>query len=378
MKKKHIIRYLIGFFSLLTGFSGIFGLSVVTKKRLIYFLICVVFLCIGVCLFVKPILEKMLSKSKENQTREVLVSQNNEEIKNCIEQKNIETNIENQNNKEINPAKLNIEKTKNSETKQISSTSLTNEQKIKAGEEIRIKNIELKKNEFDNLLHSIPRVKINIDLNAPKQNINIKDYYIEYTPFRKNTLINRLTDFVVIDVETTGLHPGTGKIIQLAAIHFDNFRPVSMFSTYINPMIHIPEEATAINGITDDMVSDSPSFESILPDLKNFLGASNLVGHNLIFDIKFLRKFGFDNEKEKRCYFDTLEISRSKDIYSSDHKLTSACNYNGIFFREAHSAEYDALAAGLLFVAYIWKYVDIKDGKDNFDLPYFDQIEKIF
>ena len=99
------------------------------------------------------------------------------------------------------------------------------------------------------------------------------------------------------------------------------------------------------------MVADAPTFESILPALEEFIGASTLVGHNLPFDIKFLRKSGYDSLKIQRMYFDTAELSRKYDDIES-HKLTDACEEHNIFFH-AHDSSEDALASGLLFVDYL-------------------------
>ena len=209
-----------------------------------------------------------------------------------------------------------------------------------------------KQDEFANLLNnSIPRVTITPAPSAAKQNINVSDFYLDTTQLRKNTNYSRVSNFVVVDTETTGLKTGKDKIIQVSAIRFENCSPTEIFTTYINPGCHISEEATHINGITDEMVADAPTFESILPALEEFIGASTLVGHNLPFDIKFLRKSGYDSLKIQRMYFDTAELSRKYDDIES-HKLTDACEEHNIFFH-AHDSSEDALASGLLFVDYL-------------------------
>lgn len=200
-----------------------------------------------------------------------------------------------------------------------------------------------KQEEFANLLNSIPRAAIITDPSAAKQNINVSDFYLDTTQLRKNTNYSRASNFVVVDTETTGLKTGKDKIIQVSAIRFENCSPTEIFATYINPGCHISEEATHINGITDEMVADAPTFESILPALEEFIGASTLVGHNLPFDIKFLRKSGYDSLKVQRMYFDTAELSRKYDDIES-HKLTDACEEHNIFFH-AHDSSEDALAS---------------------------------
>ncbi len=215
----------------------------------------------------------------------------------------------------------------------------------------------LERERFRGLLLSIPKYDITVNPSAAKQNINVSDFYLNYTSLRKNLNLSRVSSFVAIDTETTGLVPGKNKIVQISAIRFEEFIPSEIFTTYINPGCSIPLEATDIHGITDEMVSDAPHFECILDSLEEFIGASTLVGHNLQFDLKFLRKFGYDSFKLNRSYFDTLTLSRLYDDISS-HRLYDVCKKHGIYYT-AHDSSEDALASGLLFK----KYLKMKIGE---------------
>lgn len=211
---------------------------------------------------------------------------------------------------------------------------------------------------FQTIFERIPRVVIEIDEHAKPSRINVGGYYPQIAYLRKNQTYKSLRDFVAIDVETTGLEVGYQKIIQISAIRFLDLKAIEIFETYINPGKHIPLSASEINHITDDMVSSAPYFEQIVDSLDRFIGTSHLVAHNIEFDIRFLRKSGYDNEKFQRKYYDTLQISRSRDKYADNHKLTTACDYHNIHFDNAHSATSDALACGLLFLSYIRSDVD--------------------
>lgn len=210
----------------------------------------------------------------------------------------------------------------------------------------------LERERFKGLLSSIPKYEITVNPSATKQNINVSDFYLEYSSLRKNMNLSRVSSFVAIDTETTGLVPGRNKIVQISAIRFEGFEPTEIFTTYINPDCPIPPESTSIHGITDDMVADSPKFEHILDSLEEFIGSSTLVGHNLQFDLKFLRKFGYDSLKINRSYFDTLTLSRMYDDEIENHKLYRACQEHGIYYT-AHDSSEDALASGLLFIKYL-------------------------
>ena len=174
-----------------------------------------------------------------------------------------------------------------------------------------------------------------------------------------------------MDIETTGLSSTKDKIIEIAAIRFEDWVPVEKLHTLLNPEKHIPEEATAVNNISDDMVANSPRFSQIIESLDSFIGKASLVGHNLPFDLKFLYRYGYDFTTVKRHYYDTCEISKKtlktpkkkwdKDLgeyvinYNYDYdienyKLTTLCDYyhirDNLF---AHRAMSDALATGILF-----------------------------
>ncbi|MCD8342216.1 MAG: 3'-5' exonuclease [Clostridiales bacterium] len=189
----------------------------------------------------------------------------------------------------------------------------------------------------------------------------------------------KLGDFVAIDVETTGLDPGINKIIAIAAIRFETWYPEEVFETMVNPGIPISEYITKLTGITDDMVQDAPKAEQVFDSLNQFIGDSNLVGHNLPFDIKFLRYAGFKfNRRGRKCY-DTYAIAKDllttprNDYYDDDeddwdfdgrrrktsviehydvvnYKLPTLCAHYHIHTADyAHRADADCLSAGLLF-----------------------------
>lgn len=219
----------------------------------------------------------------------------------------------------------------------------------------------IRENAFDVLLSGIPSYSVVYSERDKVENINVKDFYLDFNKLRKNTNISRLLDFVSIDVETTGLVPGKDKIIEISAIRFVNFEPVQIFKTYINPCIPIPEEASKINGITNDMVSDAPKIETVIPSLLEFIGQSTVIGYNLIFDLKFLRKFGLDLSQNQRYYFDVMETAHSIDTDAFNHKLLTVCNARGIYF-PPHSAKSDSLATGLLFVQYIREKIELSSS----------------
>ena len=94
--------------------------------------------------------------------------------------------------------------------------------------------------------------------------------------------------FAVIDVETTGLHPGRDRILELAILRADEHgRPIDRWSTRMNP--GVPVRATHIHGITDADVAGAPSFTDLAVTIGAALQGLVAVAHNAEFDVEFLR-----------------------------------------------------------------------------------------
>ena len=127
---------------------------------------------------------------------------------------------------------------------------------------------------------------------------------------RLNTYIN---NYVVFDLETTGVSCTYDRVIEISAIKVERGHIVKEFSTLVNPQIPIPFAASQVNGITDQMVKDSPLFETALGEFLEFVGDYVLVGHNIhTFDMKFIYRDAdrFWKQIPNNDYIDTLQIAR--------------------------------------------------------------------
>ena len=161
-------------------------------------------------------------------------------------------------------------------------------------------------------------------------------------PFRHP---DELSDYVIIDLETTGLDPETSKIIQLSAVRFLDHKGVATFSEYINPGIHIPEEVSALTGITDEVVAAAPTIKDKIQEFLEFVCASPFVaGWNVSFDTGFLNRLDSVDESVLSGAFDVMTIYGriTGHPYS---RLSDACahiNYSTNF----HNALNDCYACG--------------------------------
>lgn len=114
------------------------------------------------------------------------------------------------------------------------------------------------------------------------------------------------TTYVAVDVETTGLDPSRDAIIEVAAITFRDAAILDEFDSLINPLVDIPPFISQLTSITDEMVADAPTLHTLRPKLRAKLGDNVLIGHNVEFDLGFLReaRLAFGNRR-----IDTLTLA---------------------------------------------------------------------
>jgi DNA polymerase III epsilon subunit-like protein len=79
------------------------------------------------------------------------------------------------------------------------------------------------------------------------------------------------TNFLVVDVETTGLSADRDRITEIAFVNVRDGKITDEFSTLVNPRHFIPRYITELTGITNEMVADKPDFEESLPRIKDFV-----------------------------------------------------------------------------------------------------------
>lgn len=157
--------------------------------------------------------------------------------------------------------------------------------------------------------------------------------------------------FIAFDLETTGTVPGVDQIVEIGAVRFIDGQPEAIFATLINPGRPIPPGASAVNGITDDMVIGKPSVESILPSFAEFCGDDPLVAHNAPFDSQFLTSDikKFETSAPKGIILDTLPIARKIFPGLPNYKLGTLVQHLKIPTTDFHRAEEDATYCGHLF-----------------------------
>ena len=162
-----------------------------------------------------------------------------------------------------------------------------------------------------------------------------------------------MQEYVVVDLETTGLDPYSGcEIIEIGITEIKNDQIVRNYSRLIKPHESIPPLITEITGITNEMVKNEETIETVLPRFRKFLNDRVMIAHNAKFDLKFLnyylRKYDLPIIENHIC---TLEmLKKCKSYKGKNKKLETACNYYNIVNENAHRADSDTKATAQLFL----------------------------
>ena len=157
-------------------------------------------------------------------------------------------------------------------------------------------------------------------------------------------------DYVVVDVETTGLHPETDEIIEVAAIRCIGGK-FEAFKTLVFPRNRIPEYVTQLTGIRNIDVMNAPQIKKVAPKLLNFVRDLPIVAHNAPFDVKFIAAaFETIGANIDMRYIDTVPLARLAYPGLQNYKLATLIDaLKLIQGKQQHRAESDATATLRLF-----------------------------
>ena len=158
-----------------------------------------------------------------------------------------------------------------------------------------------------------------------------------------------IKDYVVLDLETTGLDPKKDRIIEIGALRVRNGETCAIMKTYVNQGRKIPERITEITGITDVDIKGAPPYEEVIPELLEFLGDDVLIGHCILFDYSFLKRGAVNLRKDyDPRALDTLKIARTYLPELESRSLPFLCEHYHIEYLP-HRAFEDAQATSKLY-----------------------------
>ncbi|VVB54604.1 DNA polymerase III PolC-type [uncultured archaeon] len=162
-------------------------------------------------------------------------------------------------------------------------------------------------------------------------------------------------EYVVVDIETTGLSRVEHRITEIAAVKVLDGAFLEEFQTLVNPLQHIPSFITHLTGIDDEMVASAPTIKEVLPHFVDFMGQDVLVAHNASFDHGFLSHnasvhIQAEFENPKLC---TRKLASRLLPNLPSKKLSCVCDHLNVRNVRAHRAMGDAYATAEVFQKFI-------------------------
>lgn len=180
-----------------------------------------------------------------------------------------------------------------------------------------------------------------------------------------------LKDFVVVDLETTGLSAKDNRIIEIGAVKVREGLPEEIFETFVNPGCVIPKRITEVTGIDDDMVKEAPYIETEIGRFIEFSEELPLIGHNLLFDYSFLKVNAVNNNLTfDRRGIDTLKIARERLSDLPSKRLDFLCRHFGIADENHHRAVNDAKVTYELYKVFCKLYENENEVFEPAELMY--------
>ena len=182
-------------------------------------------------------------------------------------------------------------------------------------------------------------------------------------------------EFVVFDIETTGLNSHTNEIIEIGAVKIKAGRIVDRYSQLINPGRSIPYHITEITSITDEQVANEPKIDEVIGKFVDFVGDAVLVAHNAPFDMGFIKRDikKYLNIDLQSSVIDTLQMARDLFPDLKKYGLGDLNKTLGLALEKHHRAVDDSQATANMFIIFLDKYKEkgleyIKDINVGFEV----------
>lgn len=206
--------------------------------------------------------------------------------------------------------------------------------------------------DFENNTDLIIGTYKSIDLSNTIINETKREIYIledDTQDFKTNLIAKNciISDYTVIDLETTGINTKTCEIIEISAVKVRNGKIIDTYTSLIKPNAKVSPKITEITGITNEMLENSPKINDKLQEYLDFIDYDIVLGHNIAsYDVPILQRYCEELNLDllTNDIVDTLKFARKCDINVPDNKLTTLTKYFEIEHTNAHRALSDCIA----------------------------------
>lgn len=159
-----------------------------------------------------------------------------------------------------------------------------------------------------------------------------------------------MDEYVVLDLEMTGLSAKTDQIIEIGAIKIKENKITDTMECLVNPRCKIPETVSKLTGITNEMAAQGKDRDKAVSEVLDFIEGYHLVGQNINFDYSFLKQWAVNHKRPlevSAC--DTLKLARILLPDLPSKKLEDLCRYFQIERKREHRAFDDAVETWQVF-----------------------------
>lgn len=165
-----------------------------------------------------------------------------------------------------------------------------------------------------------------------------------------SNLVVYFMEYAIVDIETTGGFGAKNKITEIAIIIHDGERELDRYSTLVDPDAFIPQNITALTGITNAMVEGAPQFHDVAKKVWEMTEGRTFVAHNVGFDYNIIKNefkdLGAKYQRKKLC---TIRLAKKIFPGKPSYSLGNLCESLGIPLQNRHRALGDTEATALLF-----------------------------
>ena len=175
-----------------------------------------------------------------------------------------------------------------------------------------------------------------------------------------------ISDYIAIDLETTGIRLSKDKIIEVGLLKVKDSHIIDTFSCVINPDMQVDDKILELTKISENELRNAKRIYEVINHIVDFCEDYVLLGHNTIFDYSFVKKeanrAGLEFEKRG---IDTYKLCKRVLPENVRKNLTDACNYFGIERKNSHRAFSDAYYTHVLFQEIIKNFKTLEISSES-------------
>lgn len=156
--------------------------------------------------------------------------------------------------------------------------------------------------------------------------------------FKGNNISKLVSNYVLVDIETTGFSPQNDDIIEIGAIKVKENEVIDEYQSLVKTNRSLNSRICDLTGITNDMLKDGKEAKQAIHEFLEFVGDDILVAHNANFDINFLydKSNLYTNRYLKNDFIDTMKLAKKILPNLPNYKLGTLAEYYNIDYSNAH------------------------------------------